>query len=321
MSKLRITVFADPVCTWCWGSVPVLRALLYRYGAQLEIAYVMGGMIEDIKSYSNRRLSIGGDIALSNRNIHSHWLEASSIHGMPVCESGFHLFSHERPSTIPQNLAYLAAKVYVERYGGEVEAMAAHHYLRCVQEATAVDALLTNDVDVLVDMSAVVGFNPAKFRDIYVSDTVKVLYGEGKMLCREYEVQSFPTYLLEYRGEEMLLRGYTSFDIMSQSLEQLSYGKVKPLDGVCKPTAENVMNFIDGYGVAYPVEVATAFDLPRRNGHTALNAESYEGLPDILEELLGAGKLSATPRGNTFLYYALKEGHAPKQHLFVHEHA
>ena len=48
MEKVRITVFADPTCTWCWGSVPILRALSYRYGGQLEISYVMGGMIEDI---------------------------------------------------------------------------------------------------------------------------------------------------------------------------------------------------------------------------------------------------------------------------------
>mgnify|MGYP003294161192 CR=1 FL=1 len=74
MDKMKITVFSDPVCTWCWGSVPVIRALAYRYGGQIEFDYVMSGMIEDISSYSNRRLSVGGDIALSNRNIHQHWL-------------------------------------------------------------------------------------------------------------------------------------------------------------------------------------------------------------------------------------------------------
>ena len=78
MNRLRITVFADPVCTWCWGSVPVLRALTYRYGEQVNISYVMGVMIENIETYKNRRLSIGGDIALSNRNINANWLEASA---------------------------------------------------------------------------------------------------------------------------------------------------------------------------------------------------------------------------------------------------
>ncbi|MBR5276919.1 MAG: hypothetical protein IKU35_07270 [Bacteroidaceae bacterium] len=59
MKKLRITVFADPVCTWCWGSAPVLRALEYRLGDMVEIDYVMCGMIEDIRTFVNRRLNIG----------------------------------------------------------------------------------------------------------------------------------------------------------------------------------------------------------------------------------------------------------------------
>lgn len=316
MSKMRITVFADPVCTWCWGSVPVLRALEYRYGEQLEISYVMGGMIEDIRSYSNRRLSIGGDIALSNRNIHKHWLEASAMHGMPVCENGLRLFSQERTSTIPQNLAFLAAKVYAERYASRVETDAVHRYLRRLQEATAVDALATNDAGVLVDMAATEGFEPEKFRDVYMSDTVKVLYGEDKALCGEYEVQSFPTLLLEYRGEEMLLRGYSTYDIVRHSIDELSYGKVKQrIDGCLEPTANNILTFISGCGVAYPVEIATAFALPRNDGHTALNVESYKGLPDIMDELLKANEVAMAPRGNGFMYYRLK-GRVPKD--FVH---
>ena len=321
MSNMKITVFSDPVCTWCWGSVPVWRALAYHYGERLELDYVMGGMIEDIRSYTNRRLSIGGDIALSNRKIHDHWLEASAVHGMPVCEHGFRLFSQERPSTIPQNLAYLAARVYEARYSGEVKPGAAHRYLRHLQEATAVDAVLTNDVDTLVDMSAVAGFSPEKFRTIYGSSVVKTLYDEGKAFCRNYEANSFPSYLVSYRGEEMLLRGYSTFDMVRNCIEQLSFGNIKPIDdGREKFTPENVLRFMDGCGMAYPVEIATAFGLARRNGHTALNVESYEQLPDVVEELLATETVAAMPRGNGFLYYNLNGKH-PKPHIFGHEYA
>ena len=37
MKNLKVTVFADPVCTWCWGSVPVLRALEFRLADKVEI--------------------------------------------------------------------------------------------------------------------------------------------------------------------------------------------------------------------------------------------------------------------------------------------
>ena len=321
MSNIKITVFSDPVCTWCWGSVPVWRALAYHYGNRVELDYVMGGMIEDIRTYNNRRLSIGGDIALSNRKIHDHWLDASAVHGMPVCEHGFRLFSQEHTSTIPQNLAYLAARVYEARYSEEVKPGAARHYLRRLQEATAVDAALTSDIDTLVDMSAVVGFVPEKFRTIYSSNVVKTLYDEGKALCRSYEANTFPSYLVSYRGEEMMLRGYSTYDVVCDCIEQLSFGNVKPIDdGRAEFTAANVLRFIDGYGSAYPVEIATAFGLARLNGHTALNVESYEGLPDMIDALVKGGEVATAPRGNGFMCYTL-HGHHPKPHVHGHEYA
>ena len=321
MSNMKITVFSDPVCTWCWGSVPVWRALDYHYGSRLEFDYVMGGMIEDIRTYNDRRLSIGGDIALANRKIHDHWIDASAVHGMPVCEHGFRLFSQEHPSTIPQNLAFLAARVYEARCSNEVKPGAARHYLRHLQEATAVDAALTGDIDTLVDMSAVVGFVPGKFRTIFTGDVVKTLYDEGRLFARSYEVNSFPCYLVSYRGEEMMLRGYSTFDVVRNCIEQLSFGNMKPIDdGRDRFTAENVLRFIDGYGSAYPVEIATAFGLARHNGHTALNIESYEGLHDIIEELVAAGEVAVAPRGNGFICYCLN-GHSPKPHVHGHEYA
>lgn len=315
MDKIRITVFADPVCTWCWGSVPVIRALAYRYGEQIEIDYVMGGMVEDISSYSNRRLSVGGDVALSNRNIHRHWLEASEIHGMPVCESGFHLFSDERRSTLPQNFAYIAAKLYVEENCHTMPPDAHLHFLRRLQEATAVSALLTNEKSIIFDLSATVGFDPVKFAEIYRSEKVNKLYEEGKRRCRTFDPLTLPTYLLEYRGEEMSVRGYSSYDVLSHCIGELSYNAIKPIDdGRCKPTTENIKVFMSVFHSAYPVEIATAFSLKRKDGHTALNAESYEGLPDLMAMLIENGSVAMVPKGNGFMYYLLKNDNELKRH-------
>ena len=319
MNRVKITVFADPVCTWCWGSVPVTRALAYNYGDKLEFSYVMGGMIEDIATFSNRRLSIGGDVEMSNRNIHKHWIDASAVHGMPVCESGFHLFSAERCSTIPQNYAYIAAELYMRKnpYAHPVDAHL--HFLRHLQEATAVDAALTNEVDVIAGIAATVGFDTEKYLEIYNGADVKQLYKEGKALCGKYEVQAFPTYLLEYRGEEMMLRGYSAYSIICHSIDHLTYENIKPVtDGRQQLTAENVRKFISQYGNAYPIEIATAFGIKRRSGHVALNVESYEGLPDVVDELLEAGEIAMAPKGNGFFYYCLKEGETPLQRRSRH---
>ena len=305
--KVRISVFADPVCTWCWGSVPVLRALEYRYGDQLDITYVMGGMIEDITTYNNRRLSIGGDIALSNRNIHNLWLEASAVHGMPVSAKPSHLFSEERRSSVPMNKAYIAARIYAAENECEHKD-APERYLRLLQELTAVEGVQTNCEENLVAISAILGFDQEKFEKILNGGDVKLMYDEGKALADRYEVYSFPTYMLEYRGEEMLLRGFTTFETLRHRIGHLSYENVVPVnDGRECFTAANVMEFVARYGTAYPVEIATAFSLPRIEGHTALNVESFSGLADVVGGLVKQKRMDFAPKGNGFIYYSLKE--------------
>ena len=305
MKNLKITVFADPVCTWCWGSVPVLRALEYSLADKVEIEYVMGCMIDDIRKYNNRRLGIGGDIALSNRNIMNVWNEASAVHGMPVCERGFHLFSEEYTSTVPQNLAYIAATIYHHKVGGKE--LCPKRFLRRLQEATAIDAALTCDATVVADIAAAVGYEPARFKEIMQGREAQHVLEEERALCRRYDVNTFPTYLLEYRETEIMLRGFTSFETLVQNISEMSYGKMKlPDDGRLLPAKENVRSFVERYGSVYPVEIATAFSLARKSGKSALNVESYEHLPDIIEELVAEGHIAMRLRGNGFIIYAKK---------------
>ena len=49
--KLIITEFTDPVCTWCWGSEPVLRKLQTVYQDQLDVRFIMGGLVPDISDF------------------------------------------------------------------------------------------------------------------------------------------------------------------------------------------------------------------------------------------------------------------------------
>ena len=52
---IEIVEYTDPYCTWCWGSEPVLRHLQEAYGDQLTIRFVMGGLVEDSKTFSDPR--------------------------------------------------------------------------------------------------------------------------------------------------------------------------------------------------------------------------------------------------------------------------
>ncbi len=320
MNIVKITVFADPVCTWCWGSSPIIRALEYRYQEQVSINFVMKGMIEDIGTYSNRRLNIGGDIELSNRNMIKAWLEASAIHGMPVQEHKFHLFDEERRSTIPQNLAYIAAKIYTKKSNDQgKELQRAARFLRRIQEATALEAMHTNDINVLADLSAVEGYNPSRFRELIQSREVQRAYEEDKAFCHKYNIQGTPSYLIEYKKQEVLLQGFTSYETIERNITQLTYGRVQPTtkdeqnDNRLTCNKENIKKYINIYGSLFPVEIATAFRMERINGKSALNIESYKGMPDIIEELIKERSIHIVPAANSFKIIAIKKEESTTQ--------
>lgn len=310
MDKLKITIFADPVCTWCWGAAPISRAIEFRYGSSVEIEYVMTGMVDDIRSFSDRRLHIGGDdIALSNRNMVKAWVEASKVHGMPVKEQGFRLFDEQHPSTIPQCMAYIAARECVEKENVDV----AHRYLRVIQQATAAEAVRTSEISTLVGLAAVVGINPEELRRRIESDDTRRLFEQGRELAAHYGVETTPTFLLEFRGKEILIQGFNTLVTIEENITRLTSGNILPAAGYkdkeqyLEPTPSNVLQYLSRYGTAFPVDIATAFGLERHSGHTALNIESYEQLPDIIERLLIDEEIAMTPFANSFKIYRLKE--------------
>ena len=154
-SRLEILAFTDPVCTWCWGSDPVLRKLETWYGDAVSIRYVMGGLVEDIRAFHDRANGIGGDPERSNQQIAQHWLEASERHGMPVRTAGFRLFSAEAVSTYPQNIAFKAAEL--------TNPALAAPYLRRLREASAAEARETGRQTVLIELASELGLDLAAF--------------------------------------------------------------------------------------------------------------------------------------------------------------
>ncbi|MBD5357869.1 MAG: hypothetical protein HDR88_12825 [Bacteroides sp.] len=84
--KVILTSFTDPLCTWCWGLEPIIRKLETHFGNQLEIRYVMGGMVKDINDVVSQN---GRDIESINIEIESHWKDVEKRHEMPVKGDGF----------------------------------------------------------------------------------------------------------------------------------------------------------------------------------------------------------------------------------------
>ncbi len=84
MNKITVYQFTDPVCIWCWGNEPVMRAIDYLYGDKVDTEYIMGGLVEDIATLFEDRDSDEDAIASANERMHRNWIAASARHGMPA---------------------------------------------------------------------------------------------------------------------------------------------------------------------------------------------------------------------------------------------
>lgn len=242
---IKILEFTDPICTWCLGSQAVLTKLEYLY--DLDIDYIMGGLVKDITAFSDTRNKIGGDPKISNDSIHAHWLEASSYHKMPVSLDSFNLFSEKYTSSYPQNIAYKTA--YLE------DRQLAHIFLRRLRRATASQNRLTNRFDVLVEIAKETGLNIELFKENYKKGEAEFL--KDLDILKKYAIRSFPSFLIKYNEKEYIIRGYRDFYSFEKILLDLN-PKLK------RKEKTDIYEFLNKYQSVSSYELINTFELSQQ---------------------------------------------------------
>jgi len=249
---IEIIAFTDPVCTWCWGTEPVLRALQTRYGDQVHISYVMGGLVKDIRQFRDAGNAIGGDPASSNRNIVAHWLDASQRHGMPVKAAGFKLFTDDHPSTYPLNEAYLAA-----RQQGEDLSNA---FLRRLREASAAEARQTNRIEVLAEVAAEAGLDTGMFLTAMRDGSAATAFQQDLAITAAHGVRGFPAFIVKGQAEKgLMLPGYQTYGAFREVISLVSQGTA--VETTLPKDASSVVELIRRWGSVTDIEITTALDL------------------------------------------------------------
>ena len=276
MNKITVYQFTDPVCIWCWGNEPVMRAIDYLYGDKIDIEFVMGGLVEDIATLFDD-LAAGDDaIARANERLHRDWIAASARHGMPVSTECVNTFSREQPSSFPQNIAYEAAK--------RQDPAAAKRFLRRIREATFAEARPTARIDVLIELAAEAGLDVAEFVDEYTHGNAQADFMQDRTKCRRNGITGFPSYMIKSEQTSIILGGYQNLGTFHTIVRRLSDGKIKPRK--VGPSQANVADFIKRYTTVYPVEIETAFGLDR--DQTDL----------IIDQLIADNRITAEPIGD-----------------------
>ena len=281
MKEIIITNFTDPVCVWCWGTEPVLRALETRYPGDIEVRYVMGGLVKDISDFDDPANGIGGDISLINGQVASHWQESADRHGMPIMTENFRLFSTEYPSTYPLNIACKAAQL--------ASPGLANRYLRRLREATLTQAQLTNRQPVLDALAREVGIDMTAFEQALRDGSAKRAFQTDLGLGQALGVSAFPTFLVKSaQARQILMRGFNTRQDFERVIAQLTDGELKPLASA--PEEEVLMWLLNIHGSLAREEVFQAFDF-----------DSREEADRFLQPLIDKGRLVKAQAGTSYL--------------------
>lgn len=286
--KVEIIEFSDPVCTWCWGSEPLLKKLKVRYKDQLSVKYIMGGLVKDINDFYDSFNDIGNDANNSNKQIVAHWLEASSRHQMPVTSEGFKLFSNDYPSTYPQNIAYKAAQMEDE--------ILASKFLRRLREATITQGKITSQLGTLIELASEVGLDVGKFIESFSDGSAEAAFYDDLKLTHDYGVRGFPSFLIRYGEKEILLRGYQSYDTVKAVIASLTDNQI--IEQKVNKSSEKILEFISEYKNVAPIEIMTAFNLDKKEYQDVIN--SFVKANKIKIEIVGNGSF-IKPTSNPLL--------------------
>ncbi len=280
--KMEIISFTDPYCTWCWGSEPILRKIQEVYGKQVSISFVMGGLVEDMRNFSDPSAGIGGDQWY--KQVAEHWADASRRHKMPVDVEVYFDIKDDVFSTYPACIAFEAAKLQSEDMG--------KLYLRRLREAAAAERLAIQHSDVQVALADEIGLDRDIFLESIQNGKAENAFRKDLAECLRRGVRGFPSFLLRGFGEEILLRGYTSYQTFDRWFQELSKNQLKQKE--LQAGSPQVFDFISRYGKVAPMEVACVYDIAFEDAQKLLKQMTKKGL--VSEKKVGNGDFYSLPQ-------------------------
>jgi len=269
-TRVTVTQFTDPMCTWCWGSEPIVRRLRTVYGDQIQFRFVMGGLVEDFDTFYDA----ANDIAEPS-DVGPHWLEASEQHGMPVETAIFE--TDPAQSTYPASVAFVAARQQGRALG--------HRYLRRLRAAYATQARNVNRRAEQVRIAESVGLDVDAFTAALDDGSARDAFEADLTRTRRAGVRAFPTYRVAGPADEQRLGGFHTFETLASAVDEVA-------PSVTRSSPPPVEQFVATNTPAATREVAEAYEL---DDDTARRT---------LQSLVDDGALRRESRGNGVFWHA-----------------
>ena len=202
--ECEIIYVGDPMCSWCWGFAPVAHALRDRFGPDIGLRMVMGGLRP-----GNFAAPLDADL---KRTIRPHWERVEQMTGQPFDYSLF-----ERDDFLYDTEPACRAVVCARR----LDPTRAFDVFVALQHAFYAEGRDITQTDVIAAIVAGQGIDPQAFRAGFAAeDTAHMTYADFALASR-LGAHGFPTVFLQ-KGEDvaLLTMGYQSSDSLVPATER-----------------------------------------------------------------------------------------------------
>ena len=189
-SDTTILYVADPMCSWCWGFAPTLRALR-EVAPEVPVEIVLGGLAAD--SDEPMEESMRGYVKQA-------WHDVSKCSGVNF-NFDFWDLCQPRRSTYPACRAVLVARQH----------NLASPMFDAIQQAYYLEARNPSDLDVLADVAQELGIPKPVFLESMQAPETQAALQVDFQTRRDLGAQSFPSLAVRHQGRLQLLhRGWCS---------------------------------------------------------------------------------------------------------------
>jgi putative protein-disulfide isomerase len=173
----------DPMCSWCWGFSPTLKALRQQLPPKIRFQRLVGGLAPD----SNEPMPI--EIQHKLQNI---WRTIQEK--IPGTEFNFDFWEvcQPRRSTYPACRAVLSARA--------MQPALEEDMISAIQTAYYTRAMNPSNADTLRQLAQEIGLDPQQFSKQLHSETIEQALQQDLRQARQMGANSFPSLVLKTPG-------------------------------------------------------------------------------------------------------------------------
>ncbi|MDQ3185826.1 MAG: DsbA family protein [Pseudomonadota bacterium] len=203
MSEKTLWYIADPMCSWCWGFMPVIETIRHEYGGRLKVELLLGGLRPGTKDPMP---------STQREEILRHWRTVQRMTGQPfrlegAMPEGF-IYDTEPASRGVVAVSIINSKVIFP-------------FFKAVQSAFYIEQQDVTSAVTLMQLAASVGLDAQRFLGVFESDTAKKRTLDHFNKARQWGVQGFPAVVMQNASDYIpLATGYRSFKELRPQLDE-----------------------------------------------------------------------------------------------------